>query len=308
MRISYLKHADIDKQKWDKCITDSANGLIYAYSYYLDIMSKNWDALILNDYEAVMPLTFNKKFGILYLRQPFFTQQLGIFGNIIFNEKVTAAFITKALQIFPFAEINLNYANEYKNGATKKCNLILPLNLAFHETEKKFRKDFVNKIRNNQLIYQSSDDIEQAIQIFRENYDQKVHIPSNVYQDWLRVSNLLKMKKQLLVRKVTSPNGKLLSIAMFLKDNRRIYYFLSATLPAGRKQQSHYFLLYQVIKEYSGEDLIFDFQGSAIPSIKSFFLKFGPVEQPYPVVKINRLPFWAKWLKKGYELFKDISS
>jgi hypothetical protein len=304
LRISYLKHANIDKEKWDECIADSANSLIYAYSYYLDIMSKNWDALILNDYEAVMPLTWNKKFGISYLRQPAFTQQLGIFGNMIFDEKITELFVNKALEIFPFAEINLNYANEYQKAKTKKCNLILHLNRSFDEIEKGFRKDFLNKIRKNNLIYQSSEEIEKAIQLFKENYDERVRIPSNAYQEWHQVSSVLKMKKQLLVRKVNSPNGELLSVAMFLKDNRRICYFLSATLPAGRKLQSHYFLLYHMIKEFSGQDLIFDFQGSAIPSIKSFFLKFGAIEQSYPFVKINRLPFWKKWLKNGYDFLK----
>ncbi|HSQ44739.1 MAG TPA: hypothetical protein VLM16_07060, partial [Ginsengibacter sp.] len=82
MKISYLPQANIDKQKWDRCIDAAPNGLIYAYSFYLDAMSKNWDALILNDYEIVMPLTWNKKYGVYYLYQPFFTKALGIFGNI----------------------------------------------------------------------------------------------------------------------------------------------------------------------------------------------------------------------------------
>lgn len=304
MRIFYIKHADIDKEKWDKCIADSANELIYAYSYYLDIMSKNWDALVLNDYEAVMPLTWNKKFGISYLRQPFFTQQLGIFGNIFFDEKVTGSFINKALEIFPFAEINLNYANQYKNGETNRCNLILPLNRSFDEIKKTFRKDFVNKIRSNNLIYQPSDDIEKAIQIFKENYHNKIRISSKAYHDWLQLSIVLETKNQILVRKVSSVDGELLSIALLLKDKRRIYYVMSSTLPSGRKQQSNYFLLYHVIKEFAGQDLVFDFEGSEIPSIKLFFSKFGGVEQSYPFVKINNLSFWKRWMKNVYDYLK----
>ena len=57
MNIAYLSNKNIDKQKWDRCIDMASNGLIYAYSFYLDAMSKHWDALILNDYEIVMPLT-----------------------------------------------------------------------------------------------------------------------------------------------------------------------------------------------------------------------------------------------------------
>ena len=306
MRITYLKHVDIDKEKWDKCITDSANGLIYAYSYYLDIMSKNWDALILNDYKAVMPLTWNKKFGISYLRQPAFTQQLGIFGNIIFDEEITDLFISKALQIFLFAEINLNYANEYKNSATKKCNLILPLNRSFDEIEKHFRKDFVNKIKKNKLNYESSDEIEKVIQLFKENYDHKFRIAPNAYQHWFSLCQHLQSRGEILVRKVSSAKGELISMALLLKDERRIYYVMSATLPAGRKQQANYFLLYHLIKEFAEHDLIFDFEGSEIPSIKSFFLKFGPVEQRYPFVKINNLPFAKKWIKNGYDYLNKI--
>ena len=81
MPIRYVTYQQIDKAKWDACIASVDNGSIYAYSFYLDTMAKHWDALILNDYEAVMPLTWNKKYGIAYLYQPFFTASLGIFSS-----------------------------------------------------------------------------------------------------------------------------------------------------------------------------------------------------------------------------------
>lgn len=304
MKIYYIHHADIDKKKWDQCISDSKNELIYAYSYYLDVMSKNWDALVMceglpseNDYKAVMPLTWNKKFGILYLRQPVFTQQLGIFGNCSFTENITKSFIDIALERFPFVEINLNYANEYQKYGTKKCNCILPLNQDFPEIEKSFRRDFVNKIKSNTLIYQSSDEVEKAIQLFKENYSDRVHISKKDFENWRLLCILLKNKGQLFVREVKSQSWELLSIALFLKNSNRIYYISSTTLPEGRKQESNYFLLYHLIKEFSNQNLIFDFEGSEIPSIKLFFKKFGAIEQNYTFVRINNLIFWKRWLK-----------
>ncbi|WP_315816464.1 hypothetical protein [Paraflavitalea speifideaquila] len=56
--------------KWDRCIADAPNGLIYGYSFYLDKMADNWDGLVLNNYEAVMPLPWKKKWGIYYLAHP----------------------------------------------------------------------------------------------------------------------------------------------------------------------------------------------------------------------------------------------
>ena len=304
LNISYLKHEEIDKNKWDQCINNANNQLIYAYSYYLDLLSKNWDALVMNDYEAVMPLTWNKKFGTRYLRQPAFTQQLGIFGNCLFTEHITESFIDKALKLFSFIEINLNYANKYQQSGKKKCNLILPLNTHFSDIEKNFRKDFVNKIKNSNLIYQASEEFEKAIQSFKENYSDKIHLSKNNFDDWLQVCIILKKKEQLFVREVTSPKGELLSIVLFLKDAKRIYYVMSTTIPAGRKQESNYFLLYHLIKEFSNQDLIFDFEGSEIPSIQSFFKKFGAIEQPYPFIRINNLPFGKKWLKDFQDYYK----
>ena len=81
MGVQYLSYQQIDKQKWDACIDDTQNGLVYAYTFYLDGMAKHWDALVLDDYEAVMPLPWNKKFGIGYLYTPPFIQQLGIFSK-----------------------------------------------------------------------------------------------------------------------------------------------------------------------------------------------------------------------------------
>src|ERR1043165_3544665 len=110
MEIKYLKNNEIDKAKWDKCIDEASNGLIYAYSFYLDHMSKHWDALVINDYEAVMPLTWNKKYGISYLYQPAFTAQLGVFGENL-NEWLIDDLLKAIIKKYKLIEISLNSEN-----------------------------------------------------------------------------------------------------------------------------------------------------------------------------------------------------
>ena len=58
--IQLLKHNEIDKPRWDECIQNSPNGLIYAYSWYLDFISPKWEAMVRGDYEFIMPLTCKK--------------------------------------------------------------------------------------------------------------------------------------------------------------------------------------------------------------------------------------------------------
>jgi hypothetical protein len=80
--IHYLQRHEIDPIKWDACVTAAANGLIYGLSFYLDaITAGQWDGLVLDEYRAVMPLTWNRKFGFYYLYQPFCTPCLGVFGG-----------------------------------------------------------------------------------------------------------------------------------------------------------------------------------------------------------------------------------
>src|SRR5665811_954481 len=112
--IKYLQRDQIDVTKWDNCIAHSFNGLIYARTIYLDTMAKNWSGLIFRDYEIVMPLTWNKKYGLAYLYQPAFTAQLGIFSSSAIDQKIISAFLDEAKKRFRFCEIHLNYANDIK--------------------------------------------------------------------------------------------------------------------------------------------------------------------------------------------------
>ena len=75
------------------------NGFIYGYSFYLDHMAKHWDALVSGDYEAVMPLTWNRKYGIYYLYQPFLAAQLGVFGASINAATVECIFASYSFKV-----------------------------------------------------------------------------------------------------------------------------------------------------------------------------------------------------------------
>jgi hypothetical protein len=291
LKILCLKNAEIDKQKWDSCINNCGFGLIYARSFYLDIMSPNWRALVVNDYQFVMPLTCKKKFGISYLYQPAFTQQLGVFGEEIPGDDLIKSFLRKASTFFKFAEINLNYKNNIDDFSKRKTNLILPLPKAFDQIENNFRRDFVKNISKNQLSYSADHEFTTTIELFKEVKSGKIRLSNNNYIRFCQLCSEIKKRGGLLVRKIHSREGKLLSSAILFKDNRRIYYILSATNLEGRKMEANYFLLYHLIKEFSNQDLIFDFEGSDIQPIQFFFKKFGAIEQPYGFVKWNRLPF-----------------
>ena len=106
--IRYIAHNQIDTQHWDECIAQSPDGLVYAWSWYLDVVHPGWEALIEDDYETVMPLAPGRKFGINYLFQPFFTQKFGVFGKKEVSEAKIKEFLEAIPEKFKFAEFRIN--------------------------------------------------------------------------------------------------------------------------------------------------------------------------------------------------------
>jgi hypothetical protein len=62
--------------------------------------------------------------------------------------------------------------------------------------------------------------------------------------------------------------------------------------------EANHFLFDQLIREFAGQDLILDFEGSDLPGVARFYQKFGPQNQPFSFWKSNRLPAVMRWWKK----------
>jgi hypothetical protein len=92
-------------------------------------------------------------------------------------------------------------------------------------------------------------------------------------------------------RQVRDGSGELLNTSIFLRDDLRIYNIMSVSLPEGRIKRAHFFLLDQLIAEFSERKILLDLEGSDVPGIAEFYQKFGSVNQPYPFLKYNNLPF-----------------
>ena len=55
MKIIHLENKAIDFKRWDYAISQSQNQLTYAFSWYLNVVSPAWEALVTADYEYIMP-------------------------------------------------------------------------------------------------------------------------------------------------------------------------------------------------------------------------------------------------------------
>ena len=299
--IQYLTHQQIDKSKWDKCIDNAGNGLIYAYSFYLETMAENWDALVMNDYEAVMPLTWNKKFGIHYLYQPFLTAQLGVFGKIV-TEQQCGNFIQAIPSKFRYIDISLNsgHISGIPTGyRIHRLNHILDLSKSYGDLYKKYRENIQRNIKKAEQAgckIEKGFDAEKVIDLAVQQMKSHSKESSDNVNRFRKLYQLLDAEKKAMTYGVSLQN-ELLASAIFFFSHNRAYYILVGNHPDGKNIGASHMLIDAFIKDHAGKDMLLDFEGSDIPGLALFYRSFGADEIVYPQLRLNRLPFYLKWMK-----------
>jgi hypothetical protein len=302
-KIQYLTNKEIDRLKWDACIDNAGNGLIYGYSFYLDHMSRNWDALVLNDYEAVMPLTWNKKYGIHYLYQPFLTAQLGVFGKNI-TEKLTERFIRSIPSKFKLVEILLNYNNiftEHTGFARLQANYVLDLRRSYEDLYSSYRDNIKRNVRKAKQIgctSQKDFDVEKVIELALQQMTAYGRESADNVGRFRKLYSFLHAKKMATTYGIFSPHHELIASCVFFFSHGRAYYILVGNHPNGKTIGASHALIDEFIKDHAGKNMLLDFEGSDIPNLAFFYSSFGAIVEEYPAIKMNKLPFYLKWMKR----------
>ena len=298
--IHYRERRDIDESKWDASISKAPNQNIYGYAAYLDTMAVNWDALIIDDYEAVLPLPWKKKFGIYYLYTPRFTSPLAIYGQIPASIELKHI-LNHVPGKFRLWDLNLsNDLSAFSASAVKRKNHLLHLLPSYDTLRKNYRASYRNLLNQAEEAGQQVSkeiSIETIIQLTAE----KNIIKGTSADDYSRFHSLykyLEKKGEAVCYGNFSPEKNLLAAAVFFIAQNRIYYMLAWNNEEGRQKGASHQLLDAIIKENAGKDIWLDFEGSDIPGIAFFFEGFGAQPEYYYYLRENRLPWWCKWMKE----------
>ncbi|MCX6290864.1 MAG: GNAT family N-acetyltransferase [Bacteroidetes bacterium] len=304
--IAFIEHGKIDKRKWDQCIRQSPNGMVYAMSWYLDIVSPGWNALVDGNYQAVFPLTWRKKYNLYYLYQPFFTQQLGVFSmekNI--SEKTVSDFLKAIPDQYRLIEIQLNAENNFHDvgfSISEKLTHHLSLDQPYEKISNGYSENLERNIRRankNKIVLSEQVTPEEIIQLFRKNKGKDVE---NLGAKEFRVlSHLVREsgnRKSVYLAGARTADGKLCAGTIFLKSNHEYIFLFSAVNEEARKTGAMSLIIDQFIKTHSGEKMNLDFEGSMDKNLARFYQSFGSKEVVYLQIRKNNLPLYIKWLKK----------
>lgn len=304
--ITYLEHNAIDKPKWDALI--AACGNIYAYSWYLDIVHPGWDALVEDDYQSVMPLTGGKKFGVNYLFQPYFAQQLGVFSKALTAE-TTEAFLKAIPSKYRFAEFRLNEGNALAEGTLGVAyhrNVLLDLNQEYDVLRSQYHQNTkrnLAKAESCNLQVVDAVDPNEVIALFRDNRGAMIGKWGDAeYARLVALTQAAISRDAACVLGVTKKGvDRLLCAAIFMKTDKRMTFLFSGLNEEGKQRQAMTYLLDQVIQKHAKQSATFDFEGSDDDNLARFYLGFGGREVQYPSYTFNRLSPLGKAILKVWK-------
>lgn len=294
--IKYLKNSEIDFNKWDDCINNSINGLVYAYSWYLDIVCEKWEALIDEDYNTVFPLTFSKKAGIHYLFQPVFTQQLGIFSRKILTEIIVDEFLQAIPNKYKLTEINLNSFNKvddkkynYIYNRNHVLDLINSYEYIYKNYSQNIRRNIKNAKKSGVLIIKNNQP-DEIIKMFRENRGKKIgNLSDNNYKTLKQLILTCIHKNIGEIWSAYTERNELCAGAFFIKSLKRAIFIFSATNQKARENNAMSLIIDEFIKENTHHELTLDFEGSNNDNLARFYNSFGSKRCTYIQLRTNKL-------------------
>ncbi len=299
--INFVSHEKIDRGAWDACIMNSPEPLIYAMSWYLDVVAPNWNALVEDNYNRVMPLTNRKKAGINYLSQPPFSQQLGVFG-VQCNQQNTQAFLQAIPKQFRFAEIALNENNPIDLiGVQKLTNITLNIERSIDEIRNGYndntRRNIKKANQNNLTCYQGFD-IEKIVSLFKNNKGKDLNQSNLWYSNMLTLAYQLRHRGFGTTWSAIDAHNEIVAGIFTVEFANRVILLFSGSGPEASKSGAMHFLVDTILADVCMRNKLFDFEGSNNENLARFYLGFGGKKKEYAFVRMNRLPWFISWTKK----------
>lgn len=305
----------IDREKWDNLIDSSSQGVIYAKSWYLDILFPAWKALITEKkgvYIAGAPFCPKSRFFIRSVHHPYLSQQLGLFTR----EKEVEATVLD--EIITFWKNHYHYVDYFYNVSNtpvitcsrffscffKRVTYHLHLAKDYNSLKTNFSKNTLRNLKKasvSRINITEEEDFNQLITLFRKNKGAELNEVKDEHYSKLR--EIIRVAKTFGYVKIVTArddNGVLISGALFLIYKEKIIYLFGSGSDAGRNTGAFPAIFDTVIREFAETDKTLDFEGSEIPGLARFYSGFGASPFYYYAFHLNKI----KWLLKVLKIFR----
>ena len=285
--IKRIPRKQLNIEKYTACLNRAVNYRIYAEYWYLDVLTnEQWDCYVYKDYEAVMPIPYQKKLGIKFISQPIYCQQLGIFHSENLSESVIHQFFKKfkpnLVRGYHFNEENqaiLNLSNQ-------KINQVIHLNTIDELYIQKLRKDRKAELKKGlptSFQIQESPNDKSFIELLKSNYqevEKELALPL--------LSKLVKeiQKRQKGITLNLVKEGEVVASNFYLQSGQRIIQLCNAS-KTNVGFNTNTFLVDYMLRKNQNSTMIYDFEGSSLKGVNQFNSSFRATTNYFGIYKTS---------------------
>jgi len=303
--IKHLKNNDINLIRWDNCINNAINGSVFAYSWYLNILCEDWEALVLGNYEYVMPLFHKQKFNYDIYFTSTLGIRLGVFSNKILSEEIVGKFMDTVPKNDSLIDISFNIYNQVNITNTKQKNT--------------YQLDLIQS--HQKITKKYSDSFKENLAIARENKISVVRglLPNELINFSLntKVSTRPKLRRQdipklrMIIASCLRYNlgetycaygqhNNLQALAFFIKSKKNLHLLYAAASKDALETKAFHLIIDKYIELHSEKDLTLNLENSIAKSYQDFVEGVGASQLMYQRYYSNNLPLYLKLLLKHY--------
>jgi hypothetical protein len=269
--IRRLKYHEIDFKKYTQCLENSEQKNWYAQKDVLDELSGNWEVLVYDDYEAVMPVHIKKKFGLNFVHMPLFCQQLGIFSKVD-DSKINDQFLKFFKNKYKIFIYSFNHNNFFSENLNKRKNYIVPISDYVILRRKKYFKGRKSTAKWAQHLLYKEIQLDIDCFLFIESnfkgLDKKNDFDKlKKYLEFLNENKSLKICTAYL-------EDKLINMAILISETHQLSLLALFNDENFKDENGPSFLIDRILNLYIHEKK-FNFMGSNIRGIELFFKSFG---------------------------------
>ncbi|MFN8239929.1 MAG: hypothetical protein U0X39_04160 [Bacteroidales bacterium] len=301
--IIYLKNHEIDRDLWDSCIKAANPHKPYAFSWYLDIMSPGWEALIDDDYDSVFPVPARQRFGIKYVATPVFLQQLGAFSPDKSAVSSTVEFLDYMPEFYRLVDLCIGQEIYYDGySVTRRSNFQLDLSKPYDALFSAFDNSCKKNIEKSakRVSYEESKiDPGELIDLFiimKQDLAKKIK-----QRDFSRLRELMEYCQRTgkgFLKGYRGRGGKLLFGQFYIQLPGYINLLFGVNTEESREKRINYYFVNEIIRQNAGKNIMLDFAGSSIPPVATFMQSFGSSDHPYFRIYRNKLIWPLGVIKK----------
>ena len=295
MNIHYLKAEEIDKTKWNSCVHFATNGNVFGYMWYLNNVAKNWDCLVENDYESVLPLIWQPKLlktKELYI--PHLVRSTGIYSVNVLSKSRVNAFLNAIPSEYQNIQIALNEGilpdEQLDFQQEEYANYHLLLNKDYQSLAydySKETKDLIYKAESSGLG--STPNLKpEVLADFYKTHTKETKWVNEKFHALQRVMYNALHRGLGFASGVQDKNGQLLAADFFIFSHGKLMSLLNTISKEGNEKSAHLLLIDRIIQTNARRPVILDFNHA-----EKWIEGFGAKSSPY--FHIQRKKGWRKF-------------